>query len=296
MAFNSIRDKVELDFIRKGIEELGSIEKVWGASIYDVLDFGWSVSYVNDHMEAVSEVDIERFKHLYQRMDENNIGVIPYNDTNYPTKLLKIHSSEYQPPFVLFIKGKLREYEKSIALVGNRDASHFAISSARNIAKHFASKGYAIISGLARGIDRESHLGALDVENGITVAVLAWLNPVYPNEHTELSKTIATNGAVISELYQSPTNQARSRYARSRFVYRNRIISGLSDFIIAVESGPTGGTIWQTQLALEQNKRVYTLEPIDKNNKDKMMGFNKMVSLGAKPISSIEDLSTLKVY
>jgi DNA processing protein len=198
---------------------------------------------------------------------------------------------------MLFVRGNINGYQKIAAIVGNRDATYFAIEQARKFSRELSSHGYTIISGLARGIDREAHLGALENKNGTTIATLAWLDPVYPPEHNELSYEIEKRGGVMSEIFKEPkVKRSYSRYGRSRFVYRNRIISGLSNFLIAIESGSSGGTIWQVELALAQGKRVYTLEPQDKINQEKMEGFARMVRMGAKPIRKISDLSKLEAY
>ena len=188
-------------------------------------------------------------------------------------------------------------YDKCVAIVGNRSATIYAKQKAKEYSKLLVDKGYTIVSGLARGIDREAHLGALDSDYGNTISVLAWMNPIYPSKHKKLALDIEKRGAITSELYNQPRDYGNNRaYSRSRFIVRNRIISGLSNFIIAVESGASGGTIWQTELALLQNKPVYTFKPIDKTNKDKMNGYNRMIKMGAKTITNLSDLSKLYVY
>lgn len=153
------------------------------------------------------------------------------------------------------------------------------------------------MSGLARGIDYEAHSGALETSNGRTIATLAWMNPIYPSEHEVFSREIVNRGGIISERYHRPKDSTNGRaYSRSRFVVRNRIISGLSSMVIAVESGPSGGTIWQAELALSQKKPVFTLIPKEKNIKDKIDGFNRLVEMGVKPIKTLDDLSTLRAF
>ena len=297
LALDTIRDKIDVLKLSETFSKFGNAETIWYSNRQDLLEAGWNESSINALINARDKTDPDDFlEHLYE-IDERNIHIIPYIDARYPNRLKSSATSTYQPPVMLFVRGTITGYKKIAAIVGNRDATYFALSKARSISRELASHGYTIISGLARGIDREAHLGALDSDRGTTIATLAWLDPVYPPEHNELSYEIERRGGVISEMFKEPkVDRSYSRYGRSRFVYRNRIISGLSNFLIAIESGSDGGTIWQVELALAQNKRVYTLEPQDKTNQEKMKGFARIVRMGAQPIRDISDLSTLEAY
>lgn len=297
LALNTISDQIDISTISRIFSKIGNAENIWYSNEKELNEAGWSDKSIKALINSRNATDPDDFfDHLLEIYDRG-IHIIPYTDERYPNQLKTSATSAYQPPLMLFVRGKITGYNKIAAVVGNRDATYFAITKARNIANQLASHGYTIISGLARGIDREAHLGALDCEGGNTIATLAWLDPVYPPEHNELSYEIEKRGAVISEMYKEPkVKRSYSRYGRSRFVYRNRIISGLSNFIIVIESGSSGGTIWQVELALAQKRRVYVLEPQDKQNREKMNGFAKIVRMGAQPIRNISDLSTLAAY
>ena len=238
---------------------------------------------------------LDYFSDMSDYLYEKEIKIVTFFDSTYPSNLKKSATVRFQPPLLLFVKGKLEINGKVVAIVGTRNATEYAKGKAREFAVQLANDGYTIVSGLAKGIDREAHIGALSTQEGQTIATLAWLEPVYPPEHTELSKKIEKRGAVISEILERPRNSTYT-YGRSRFVIRNRIISGLSNFVIAVESGADGGTIRQVEFACSQNKPVYTLEPLDKSDEDKMKGFVRMYEMGAKPIRTLDDLSNLKLY
>lgn len=297
LALDTIRDKIDVSTISQTVTKFGSAENIWYSERQELAEAGWSVDSINSLLNARTTTKPDDFlEHLYE-IDERDIKIIPYNDERYPSRLKSSATSKYQSPLMLFVRGTITGYNKIAAIVGNRDASYYALSKARSMAQELASHGYTIISGLARGIDREAHLGALDIDRGTTIATLAWLDPVYPPEHNELSYEIEKRGGVISEMFKEPkVKRSYSRYGRSRFVFRNRIISGLSNFLIAIESGSNGGTIWQVELALAQKRRVYIVEPQDKLNQEKMNGFTRIVRMGAQPIRDISDLSTLEVY
>lgn len=297
LALHTMRNKFNVATLPNIIEKFGTLESFWQADKYDIIEAGWNVDAVNAFIDHANKTRLSRYEKVIYEADNSDTRILTYMDEEYPKQLRTSATARYQPPIVLFVKGNLHQTDKCMALVGNRNASFYARKRTREIARLLADKGYVIVSGLARGIDYEAHSGALESPNGRTIATLAWMDPIYPSEHEEFSKDIMKRGAIISELFNRPQDSTNRRaYSRSRFVVRNRIISGLSNFIIVAESGPSGGTIWQADLALAQKKRVYVLAPQDKQNQEKMKGFSKIVRMGAQPIRNISDLSTLEVY
>lgn len=279
------------------LEKFGSIRGFFSASIYDLESIGWSKPNIDNFINYANRFSLEKYINLLNEIESRNIKIITYVDEEYPKQLRVAKTKKYEPPVLLLVKGDLKQISKCAAIVGNRNATHSARTRAYNLAFDLADDGFTIASGLAHGIDYMAHLGALDAENGRTIATLAWHDPVYPSENADLALDIESRGAVISELLFSPRDDSNSRrYARSRFVVRNRIISGLSDFIIAVESDPSGGTIHQVELALSQNKPVYTIKPSDLTKSSKVKGFEKMVRMGARTFDDISSLLNTPHY
>src|SRR5699024_10520052 len=130
------------------------------------------------------------------------------------------------PPPLLFAKGNLDllQSPKNIAIVGTRKPTKIGVKSAEKIATTFAEMDYTIVSGLALGIDTAAHEGALRIEDGKTIAVLAGsVANIYPAKNRELAERIlAQAGLLVSE---TPLGQPNTR---GNFVKRNRIQSGLS--------------------------------------------------------------------
>jgi DNA processing protein len=151
-----------------------------------------------------------------------------------------------------------------------------------------ARLGYTVVSGLARGVDTEAHCGALEVPGGKTVSILAWMNPIYPAENTELSNDISARGALLSERYLPGTKFGKT--APGNFVERNRIISGISRCIIVIESGPEGGSVHQARIAKAQGRKIFVVKP-KKVNKRALEGFKLFMSMGATPIDSIKPVA-----
>ena len=194
---------------------------------------------------------------------KQKISVIKYIDKEYPEGLKQLKD----PPYILFHKGSLKDFEKSIAIVGTRNASLFGRRVARELSKNLASD-FVIVSGLARGIDTEAHCGALEAERpikGLTLAVLAWMHPIYPRENEELLKDIVKRGAAISENFK----KLDGKRAKTAFIKRDRIVSAISRAIIVIETGEKGGTMHTVRYAKKYGKPIFVIRPPQEHFKEK---------------------------
>lgn len=177
-------------------------------------------------------------------------SIIPFTSPDYPKILLQIAD----PPTLLYVRGTLfpADTQRSIAIVGTRQASIYGLEMAETIADGLASKGFTIISGLARGIDTAAHRGAL--KSGRTLAIIgSGLNDVYPPENRNLGKTIAQHGALISEFSMNTPPD------RQQFPQRNRIVSGLSGGILLIEAPIKSGAMITMEKGLGHRKKLFAL-------------------------------------
>lgn len=199
---------------------------------------------------------------------------------DYPDILKTI----YDPPPVLYCMGQnLRTGLPTIAVVGSRRSSEYGKMSAKKVAFELAQAGAAVVSGMARGIDSMAHRGALEAENGYTIAVFGCgVDYIYPPENAGLYKSILEKGTVISE-YPPGTNPAPGN-----FPARNRIISGLSYGTLVIEAGLKSGAIITVDCALDQGREVYALP--GNVNSPFSKGTNKLLKEGAKMVTSVEDI------
>lgn len=200
--------------------------------------------------------------------------------TNYPEKLNKI----YAPPAKLYVLGDETILNKpAIAIVGCRDASYYGKKVAFQFAYELAKKGIVIVSGLARGIDIYSHLGAVKA-NGQTIAVLgSGFNHIYPVEHKDYCKQIIqTGGAIITEY------EPKTKPEKMNFPARNRLISGLSEGVLVVEAKQKSGTLITVDYALDQGKDVFVIPGNITSNYS--YGTNELIKQGAKLVSSVDDI------
>ena len=137
-----------------------------------------------------------------------------------------------------------------ISIVGTRVPSLYGKKIARKIAHDLSGAGICIVSGMARGIDTEAHLGALDA-GGKTIAFLgSGLDVIYPPENIGLYKRIAEQGAVLSEFCLGHKADRRT------FPMRNRLVAGVSLGVVVVESAQAGGSMITARFAAEQGRTV----------------------------------------
>jgi len=169
----------------------------------------------------------------------------------YPRRLLNCYDS----PTLLFCKGDADlNASKIIAIVGTRNHSEYGKHFTEKLVKDLAEENVMIVSGLAFGIDALAHKAA--IKNDLsTVAVLAHgLDEVYPREHHGLAKDILKYNGVLLTEYRSKTKPDKHN-----FPIRNRIVAGMSDATIVIETGIKGGSLITAELANGYNKDVFAV-------------------------------------
>ncbi len=228
----------------------------------------------------IKESDEEYVNEIIQNCKKEEINVITCFDEVYPNKLRFISNK----PVLLFYKGNIDLLSApSISIVGTRKASEGSLNWTRNISKSLASKGYVIVSGGAKGIDRSAHEGALDA-NGKTICVIgSGIRDLYPQENVELIKRIMVEGLVISEY--NPNTHVN----KFGLLERNRITSGLGDKVLIISTEQAGGTISQYKTAKLQKKEIYCPDPTLKL--EPISGIIELIKeKGVKVITNFEGL------
>lgn len=209
-------------------------------------------------------------------------GVIEFRDKNYPKRLREIK----YPPKRLFVEGEnvdLLNQEKMIAVVGTRRMTKDGERITRRFVRDLVRRGFVIVSGLARGIDRVAHEECLRW-GGETVAVLAHgLKITYPPEHFRLRKEIITKGGLIVSEYEDDEKPKPQNFA-----VRNRIVAGLSRAVLVTESYVKSGTKITVGFALDQGKDVYVVPGFP--DRPSFEGNIEMIQSGAWPITSVEEI------
>lgn len=212
-------------------------------------------------------------------LNKCNASIITYASPNYPKGLLKISDA----PMMLYVQGNLTAADqRSIAIIGTRQASIYGLEMAKQFAYDLAALGFTVISGLARGIDTAAHLGAL--ERGRTIAVIgSGLNDIYPAENRTLARRIETQGAVISEFPMSTPPD------RQNFPQRNRIVSGMTLATLLIEAPVKSGAMITMERAEQQGKLLFALPGrVDEN----FRGNHSLIKQGkARLVESAADIS-----
>lgn len=272
------------------IEKLTSVKKEKLLSIFKAPQVIWNLKEKDlIKIEGLSSEEIKEILNKCYRdnlekyveyLIKNKISIITLNDKLYPDNLRKI----YDKPIMLFAKGNLELLnKKGIAIVGSRECSQYGKNVSRKLAYNLAQNNICIISGLARGIDKYAHIGALDA-NGKTIAVIGnGLDIVYPYENKKLFERIVENKGLIVTEYVVGT-----RPNKINFPARNRIISGISEGIAVVEAREKSGALITVDFGLEQGKEIYAVP--GNIDEETSKGTNELIKQGANILTTYEDI------
>jgi DNA processing protein len=212
------------------------------------------------------------------RMEKSGVAFLTRADPGYPRLLRQIHD----PPIGLYRKGPYMFERPCVAVVGSRRATLYGQSVARRLGAELAQRGFCVVSGLARGIDTAAHEGALSV-GGRTAAVLGTgIDIIYPPENLDLYRRIAGDGAVLSEFpFGRPAD-------RDSFPMRNRIVSGICEAVVVVESDIHGGAMTTAKFAGEQGRMAFAVPGrIDQSTS---AGCNQLIRDGATLLTGVDDI------
>lgn len=204
--------------------------------------------------------------------------LVASGEPDYPPLLTYIPAA---PPLLTMAGGANLDWQRTVGIVGARNASAAGIKMTRLLSTDLGERGYTTISGLARGIDAAAHAATLVTG---TVAVLAGgFDKIYPAENIPLAHDILdSGGALLTEMPLGWEPRARD------FPRRNRLVSGLSLGIVVVEAAKRSGSLITARLALEQNRDVFAVpgSPLD----PRAEGGNLLIQQGAKLITCADDI------
>ena len=238
------------------IRELGSAVNVFAKrkDIKDLIpDVNDRIPQLLDDKEAMSKAMTE-----YDFVKKNNLHCYTYNDENYPSRLRECEDA----PILLFCQGDANLNElHMISMVGTRHCTDYG----KTICNKFLNElcellpNVIVVSGLAYGIDISSHRAAL-ANNMRTIAVLAHgLDRIYPYMHRDTAKEMCETGGGLVTEFTTGTNPDRQN-----FVMRNRIVAGMCDATIVVESATKGGSLITADLATGYGRDCFAFPgPID---------------------------------
>jgi DNA processing protein len=286
---NSILYAIALTFI-KGIGPINAksliahfknVESVFDAKPADFKNFNKNISTLLD--KNIKDQAIERAKKEIEFARKHNIAVHYFLDKSYPYRLKECEDS----PIILYSLGNCDlNSGYFIAVVGTRNVTPYGKECCNKLVKEMSvsQQDTTIISGLAYGVDSIAHKAALN-ENCHTIGVVAHgLDTLYPAQNKALARKIVDNGGAIVTEYPSET-----RIDPTNFVQRNRIIAGLSDVSVIVESAEKGGALLTASAANTYNRDVFAFPGRCDDNFSQ--GCNNLIKANqAQMITSADDI------
>jgi len=240
---------------------------------------------------GIGEVNAKRIrkKDVFERAEKElefirkkNIDVIFYTDKNYPRRLKNCADA----PVLIYTKGNMNpDGQRVVAIVGTRNATDYGKQACDELIRQFAERKYPVlvVSGLAYGIDVQAHKSALKY-NLPTVGVVAHgLDKMYPPLHKEIALKMMDNGGLVTDF------PSGTKIDPPNFLRRNRIIAGLADATVVVESAEKGGALVTADIAFSYNRDVFAFPGRAGDTYSK--GCNKLIrNNAASLITGIDDL------
>jgi len=233
---------------KKLINHCGSAEKIFSAkgSLLKSIDGIGEILLKKLKDKSVFEKAAQELKFI----ENEKIKVLYYKDENYPDKLKHCIDG----PVLLFASGNLNfENRKLISIVGTRQITSYGTEFCKKLIEDLAIFNPIIISGFAYGVDIVAHQAAMDT-NLQTIGVLAHgLNQIYPKTHKKYVAKMEQNGGFLTEFWSN------SNPDKENFVRRNRIVAGMSEATIVIESAEKGGSLITANLANDYNRDVFAV-------------------------------------
>lgn len=245
----------------------------------EFFSFATSLAITPEEKKRIATVRRADYELLYDKLKAQEIGFVTAEEDTFPAQLLP----NYDAPGWLYYKGELPKEEIQIAVVGARKCTPYGSETAKYLARRLATRGIGIVSGLAYGVDKAAHDGAL-MADGRTYAVLGCgVEVCYPKSNWDTYDRIVSGGGGILSEYP-PGMQPLS----CLFPQRNRIIAGLSHGIVVTEAKKRSGSLITVSLGLEYGKNIYAVP--GRITDVVSEGCNYLIREGAKPVFTEEDI------
>lgn len=240
---------------------------------------------------GIGEINAQRIqdKDIFKRaekeirfVEKNEIDVVFYTDKYFPRRLKTCADA----PVLLYTKGFLNLNEhRIVSIVGTRNATNYGKLVCDELIQKFSERNYKIlvVSGLAYGIDIQAHKSALKYNLPTAGVIAHGLDKIYPSLHAETARKMLENGGLVTDF------PSGTKIDPSNFIRRNRIIAGLADATIVVESASKGGALITAEIASSYNRDVFAFPGRAGDVYSK--GCNQLIrNSGANLMESIDDL------
>lgn len=269
--------------IKRLISKFGTAEKIFSAKKSDFVKTQGIGEYTAVKLIGSMSEALVRAEKEIRYLAANEVEVVTYFDKEYPQRLKECDDA----PVVLYYKGKPGfNVSKVISIVGTRRASKYGTEFCKELISELAKKypDIVIVSGLAYGVDIAAHKEAIDNDLETWAVLGHSLETIYPAKHKNIAMKIAGGkGALVSDYPHGSMTDA------SNFIKRNRIVAGLCDALVIVESGNKGGAMVTANIANHYNKDVFAVPGNLKAPYS--VGCNNLIKTNrAHLIQSVEDI------
>lgn len=241
--------KLKSTTVRRVVEQYASLEQAIAASPEELAEHGLAENsmFVADTLASMQHAAQQQ----YELCKRNAVRITTLWDSDYPTLLRDIA----HPPVVLYVRGTLQAADAAaVGIVGTRKCTPYGKLSTERFAEACVRRGVVVVSGLAFGIDTAAHKAALAAHAPTYAVIASGIDAISPHLSAVLAHEISTNGGAVISEYPCGT-KALPAY----FPQRNRIISGIAQAILVVESKERGGALITAQFAREQKRAVFAL-------------------------------------
>ena len=263
---------------KKLIHHCGSAEAVFQSKNTSLAKIEGIGKYLLKNLQDKSV--FQKAENELQFIEKENINILYFQEENYPNRLQNC----FDAPVLLFQSGNVDlSNRKIISIVGTRQITSYGSAITQKIIEDIAPLNPIIVSGFAYGVDIYAHQIAMDC--GLqTIGVLAHgLNQIYPKTHKKYMAKMEQNGGFLTEFWST------SKPDKENFIKRNRIVAGISEATIVIESAEKGGSLVTANLANEYNRDVFALPGRATDLQSK--GCNNLIkSQQANMITSAADL------
>lgn len=237
---------IGIQYARELIDAFGTSKRIFEASKTNFKGYDDRIKLLGLKVKKFRDFDRvnQELKFIYAK----EIQVLFFTDKGYPRRLSNCEDA----PMLLYYKGNANlNHSKVVSIVGTRNASPYGLLLTEKLVRDLIAHDVLILSGLAYGIDHHAHKMAY--KNDIsTVGVLGHsLDRIYPSQHEKLAVKMLENGGLLSEFITG------TRPERENFPKRNRIVAGMSDLVIVIESSIKGGSMITAKLANDYNRDVF---------------------------------------
>jgi DNA processing protein len=265
---------------RNVVAYVGSVEGVFTESLKSLQKIP-GIGEINAH--RIKDKDVfKRAEKEIRFIYKNEIDVVFYTDKDFPRRL----KTCVDAPVLLYSKGNLNLNEQRIvSIVGTRNATNYGKQVCDELIQNFSERNYKVlvVSGLAYGIDIQAHKSALKYNLPTAGVIAHGLDKIYPSLHTETARKMMENGGLVTDF------PSGTKIDPSNFIRRNRIIAGLADATIVVESAAKGGALITAEIASSYNRDVFAFPGRAGDVYSK--GCNQLIrNSGASLIENIDDL------